>query len=72
MSPHNLSFEVCYKLDISIVDDKYPRKLPKREPIGDTALIKGDRQTVREVLSAKIESIMDELIDLYYGEENNV
>ena len=69
MHNENLKFEVCYKLDMSVIDEFYKRKKKKKEPLGVTSIFQGDRKKIKKEFNKKLDEIMDQLEVLYYGDD---
>jgi len=67
-----MKFQVKYKMSMTIIDD-YSKKNKKDsvKPIknGETITATGSIETIKKKVNEQIESLKEQLINIYYGEE---
>ena len=65
-----MKFQLQYKMSMTIIDD-YSKKNNSIKPInnGETITVTGSIETIKKKVNEQIESLKEQLINIYYGEE---
>jgi len=65
-----MKFQLQYKMSMTIIDD-YSKKNNSIKSInnGETITVTGSTEIIKKKIEEQIESLQEQLINIYYGEE---